>query len=173
MSKPVALILGAGPGIGQSVARAFASKGYSVAVASRTAKEVQSDQQHITVDLSKPEAVPGVFETVREKLGSAPGVVVYNGKPLCNVVLWLVWSTHEETEPPWPAKFEVYLTGLQRHSCVRTTRRISYRRSVVRTMNRPPTLMSLLHSSQRSPPWRGFAPSMPRHPRLSSTPATH
>lgn len=36
-------------------------------------------QMHIPVDLSKPEDVPSVFEKVKEQLGAAPSVVLYNG----------------------------------------------------------------------------------------------
>jgi NAD(P)-dependent dehydrogenase (short-subunit alcohol dehydrogenase family) len=38
MSAPVALILGAGPGVGIAVAKKLASNGYRVAVASRSGK---------------------------------------------------------------------------------------------------------------------------------------
>ena len=78
MTSPVLLILGAGPNIGSHVAKAFAAKGYRVALASRKARPVDDNQLHIPVDLTKPESVPGVFEIVKAKLGSAPSVVVYN-----------------------------------------------------------------------------------------------
>lgn len=79
--QPILLILGAGPNIGHHVAAAFASRGYRIALASRTNKSPppNTDHIHIPVDLSKPETVPQVFETVKEKFGAAPGVVVYNG----------------------------------------------------------------------------------------------
>lgn len=48
-------------------------------MASRSAPTVDDGSLHVTVDLSKPETVPGVFETVKQKLGAAPSVVVYNG----------------------------------------------------------------------------------------------
>ena len=78
MTAPVLLVLGAGPNIGSHVAKAFAAKGYKVALASRKAQPVDDNQLHVPVDLSKPESVPGVFETVKAKLGNAPSVVVYN-----------------------------------------------------------------------------------------------
>ena len=79
---PILLILGAGPNIGKHVAQAFAAKGYKIALASRSSKISTDDVDHIhiPVDLSQPESVAGVFDVVREKLGDAPGVVVYNGK---------------------------------------------------------------------------------------------
>ena len=81
MSAPIALILGSGPNIGQSVARAFAAKGYKIAQTSRKAKSDDStkDSVHIAADLADPEAVPNVFSQVKSLLGSPPSVVVYNG----------------------------------------------------------------------------------------------
>lgn len=82
--SPVALILGAGPNIGQSAVRKFASKGYKVALASRSLKESNStdDQLHIPSDFTKPDDVISAFNKVKEVFG-IPSVVVYNGK-LCN-----------------------------------------------------------------------------------------
>ena len=79
--SPVILVLGAGPNIGRSVARAFAAKGYKVALASRSQKEDHdlTDQLNISSDLSDPESVIKVFSKVKESLGH-PSVVVYNGK---------------------------------------------------------------------------------------------
>jgi NAD(P)-dependent dehydrogenase (short-subunit alcohol dehydrogenase family) len=76
-TSPVVLILGAGPNIGQSVARAFAAKGYRVAVASRKATSTPG-QLHIPSDFSNPSAVGTAFAKVKEALG-IPSVVVYNG----------------------------------------------------------------------------------------------
>ena len=80
-ASPVILILGSGPNVGQSVARAFAAKGYKVAVASRTSKEEDStaDQVNISSDLSDPDSVTKIFSKVKELLG-LPSVVVYNGR---------------------------------------------------------------------------------------------
>jgi NAD(P)-dependent dehydrogenase (short-subunit alcohol dehydrogenase family) len=83
-ASPVILILGAGSNIGQSVARAFASKGYKVALAARRLKETDntSNQINITSDLSDPSAVVSAFEKVKSSLG-VPSVVVYNGETCC------------------------------------------------------------------------------------------
>lgn len=77
---PVLLILGAGSNVGASVAKAFAAKGYKVALASRKDNEEDSSLQHfhISCDLSDPASVPEVFAKVKETLGM-PSVVVYNG----------------------------------------------------------------------------------------------
>lgn len=85
-TAPILLILGAGPNIGAHVAKAFAAKGYKVATASRRTPP-ESDYLHVPVDLSKPESVPGVFETVKAKLGAAPSVVVYNGMLFLSLAL--------------------------------------------------------------------------------------
>ena len=79
--SPVILILGAGPNVGQHVARAFAAKGYKVALASRKLKEEDNtpDQVNISSDLSDPNSVATVFSKVKILLGP-PSVVVYNGK---------------------------------------------------------------------------------------------
>lgn len=85
-TSPVILILGSGPNVGQHVARAFAAKGYKVALASRKLKEGENikDQVHIPSDLSDPEAVTGVFSKVKSLLG-LPSVVVYNGKSVSDI----------------------------------------------------------------------------------------
>lgn len=83
MSKtaPVILILGAGPNIGQEVARAFAAKGYKVACVSRSLKEGSStaNQLNITADMSDPKSVVDVFDKVKAAFG-IPSVVVHNCK---------------------------------------------------------------------------------------------
>ncbi|KAM0478906.1 hypothetical protein ACHAPX_004884 [Trichoderma viride] len=75
----IILIFGFGPRIAAGVARAFASKGYKVAVVSRTNKAIEpgDDYLWIQADLSDAFSVEGVFTTVRSKLG-IPSVVVYN-----------------------------------------------------------------------------------------------
>jgi len=80
-TSPVVLILGAGSNIGQHVARAFASKGYKVALAARRVQEADSnaDQVHIPTDLSEPNSVASVFSKVKALLG-VPSVVIYNGE---------------------------------------------------------------------------------------------
>lgn len=78
---PIILILGAGPNIGQSIARIFAAKGFRIALASRRANEAfnTSDQIYIPSDFSEPNAIINVFTKVKSSLG-IPSVVVYNGK---------------------------------------------------------------------------------------------
>lgn len=80
-TSPVILILGAGPNIGQAVARTFALKGYKVALAARSLKEADSTdtQLNITTDFANPDDVVRAFTRVRKVFG-IPSVVVYNGK---------------------------------------------------------------------------------------------
>lgn len=79
-TSPVLLLFGAGPNIGAGVARAFAAKGYKIALASRTKKEdFVADQKHYPSDLSDPLSIAGTFAKVRQDLG-IPSVVVYNGE---------------------------------------------------------------------------------------------
>ncbi|KAF4978074.1 hypothetical protein FZEAL_5500 [Fusarium zealandicum] len=77
--SPVALILGAGANIGKSVGRAFAAKGYKVALAARSLREEDSTPDHLNVrsDFSDPESIEKVFTKVKSQLGS-PSVVIYN-----------------------------------------------------------------------------------------------
>ncbi|KAL6897437.1 hypothetical protein GGI43DRAFT_428605 [Trichoderma evansii] len=78
-NSPVVLILGAGPNVGQAVARLFASKGYKVGLAARSLKEVDStdNQLNISSDFSKIDDMVNAFAKVKEAFG-IPSVVVYN-----------------------------------------------------------------------------------------------
>lgn len=89
--SPVALILGAGPNIGQAVARTFASKGYKVALASRSLKEADSTENQLNIpsDFSKTDDVVNAFTKVKKVFG-IPSVVIYNGKPSSPAVPSLV-----------------------------------------------------------------------------------
>lgn len=79
-ASPVILILGAGPRIGSSVAKAFAAKGYKVALASRKKSEANdtANELHIQSDFADPNSVINAFSRVTASLG-VPSVVVYNG----------------------------------------------------------------------------------------------
>lgn len=77
---PLVLIFGAGPNVGQSDARTFASNGYKVGLAARFLKEADStdSQLHITWDISKTDDVVNAFTKIKETFRK-PSVVVYNG----------------------------------------------------------------------------------------------
>lgn len=83
-SKPVVLILGAGPRVGLSVAKKFANSGYNVALASRSGSGARNDQGYLSLkaDFTKPDTVPGLFAAVKSEFQSAPSVVVYNAAAL-------------------------------------------------------------------------------------------
>lgn len=77
---PVLFILGAGPKIGQSVADAFAAKGYKVALAARSIEDGMGDDGYLRLklDLANTSLITEAFAKVTDKLGT-PTVVVYNG----------------------------------------------------------------------------------------------
>jgi len=81
MSTPVLLLLGAGSGIGNSVASSFAAKGYKIALAARSFEDGLGSNGYLRLrlDLSNPEEIRSAFAKVTEKLG-VPTVVVYNGR---------------------------------------------------------------------------------------------
>ena len=79
-ASPIILILGSGPRIGSSVAKAFAAKGYQVALASRKKPEANqaANEFHVQSDFADPDSVAKAFSHVKASLG-VPSVVVYNG----------------------------------------------------------------------------------------------
>lgn len=81
---PIILVLGTGPRIGTSVAKAFAAKGYKVALASRKASEANNtaNEIHIQSDFADPGTVVNAFSRVKALFG-IPSVVVYNGVYRC------------------------------------------------------------------------------------------
>lgn len=87
MTQNVALILGYGPTVGASSARAFAAKGYKIAIVSRTKKDSESEKDYLRLqaDLSDPSSVEGIFSKVISELGH-PSVVIYNGASLRSMI---------------------------------------------------------------------------------------
>ena len=76
--SPVAFILGAGGHIGLAVANKLKQEGYKVAVGSR--KPLQEEGLiPVTVDVSNTDSIAKAFAQVKEKLGAAPNVVIFNG----------------------------------------------------------------------------------------------
>jgi len=95
-SKPICLIIGAGPGIGQAVAVAFAREGYNLALSARTAAKLKALQPAVEKAGGRAQLYPGdagdeaalraMIAKVRQEMGD-PDVLVYNaataatGKP--------------------------------------------------------------------------------------------
>ena len=77
-SKPVALILGAGPRVGAAVASKFIANFYSTVIVSRKGKNTVEGTTSLAADLSEPASIPGVFRHVKEMFGVPPSVVIYN-----------------------------------------------------------------------------------------------
>ncbi|TAQ90334.1 hypothetical protein B7494_g1350 [Chlorociboria aeruginascens] len=107
-TSPVILILGAGPNIGQAVARTFASKGYKVALAARSLREADStdNQLNITSDFANPDDVVNAFTRVKKVLG-IPSVVVYNAA---------AWTPSPPNDP-----FAIPLAAFNRDMTINTT----------------------------------------------------
>ncbi|CZR61783.1 uncharacterized protein PAC_11680 [Phialocephala subalpina] len=84
MAAPVALILGAGPRVGASVAEKLASNGYLVVTASRSGSGTKTNKGFLSLkaDFSKPESIPALFDAVKTQFNTSPSVVVYNAAAL-------------------------------------------------------------------------------------------
>jgi NAD(P)-dependent dehydrogenase (short-subunit alcohol dehydrogenase family) len=82
MTAPVALIIGAGPGISGAFAQALVADGYNVAVAARDLGRLKPLADGIgatpfEADASSAASIVALFERVERELG-APSVVLYN-----------------------------------------------------------------------------------------------
>ena len=85
-AKPVAVVLGVGPGLGASLARRFA-QGYAVAISARSADYLRSlgdeirgaggQALEVPADMSDRAQVEAACKTIRERLG-APAILIYN-----------------------------------------------------------------------------------------------
>lgn len=87
--KPVIAVVGAGPGIGEAVARRFNAEGFIVALLARTEDKLQTMAQGIDADYGKgtaryyitdlrvEDSVIASFKKIREELGPVQ-VLVYN-----------------------------------------------------------------------------------------------
>jgi NADP-dependent 3-hydroxy acid dehydrogenase YdfG len=83
MVRPLAIIAGAGPGIGAAVARRFSAQGYAVALLARRREALEAlaaDLPHAScwpVDLADSAAVTAAIGSIVTELGS-PAVLHYN-----------------------------------------------------------------------------------------------
>lgn len=112
----VALVTGGGRGIGRAVAQALAAEGVRVAVAARTAAEVEAvateiDGLAVTADLGQPEEVTRLVSTVRSRLGGIDVLVNNAG------VVWPLGRTWLVDAQEWETAFAINVLGAVR--CIR------------------------------------------------------
>ncbi|KAK9371654.1 uncharacterized protein V1513DRAFT_406918 [Lipomyces chichibuensis] len=81
MAAKIAFILGAGPNVGQHVAKKFAANGYRVAVLTRSGVTTSDDYLGVKADFTDPLIVASAFKQVRDTWGD-PSIVVYNASAL-------------------------------------------------------------------------------------------
>ncbi|KAI2476130.1 hypothetical protein Ptr902_12406 [Pyrenophora tritici-repentis] len=84
-SKPVALILGAGPNLGASIATSLTTLGYRIATASRSGTGTLDPSTNILrlgADFTTPSSIPPLFTKVKDTFSAFPSVVIYNAATL-------------------------------------------------------------------------------------------
>ena len=105
----IALVTGAGSGIGRAVSLAFHSAGYSVVLAGRRASELErtaanSSMLVVPTDVTQPEAVAALFDRTKEAFGRLD--VLFN-----NAGTSVGGPLEEITYEQWSAVVAVNLTG--------------------------------------------------------------
>jgi NAD(P)-dependent dehydrogenase (short-subunit alcohol dehydrogenase family) len=114
-NRKFALVTGAGSGIGRAVALALQSAGYSVVLAGRRARELESTAalaKHsdgkmlpVPTDVSKPESVQRLFTTIKESFGRLD--VLFNNAGTSAPGIPMEELTYDQ----WSAVVGVNLTG--------------------------------------------------------------
>ena len=109
MAKSIALF-GAGPGLGQAVARRFAREGYAVVlvarrqnVLDRLATELADEgaRAHaVTADLTDTDAIPGLSDRVRTRIGDPD--VIYYGAPPADAIIPVLDLTPQKVQDLMP-----------------------------------------------------------------------
>lgn len=114
-NKKVAIVTGAGTGIGKASALALLREGYSVALAGRraellerTAREAESYSSQalpVSADVAKPASVRALFAKTKEKFGRLD--VLFNNAGIGSPAIPMEELSYEQ----WQAVVDVNLTG--------------------------------------------------------------
>lgn len=111
VSKPVAAIIGVGPGNGAAVARAFSRAGYAVALLARRTEFSAAlaaelgDAAAISCDVLDPTSVIAAFSTLRQQLGEVDSLIFNAGSG--------VWGSIEDVSAAqFEASWRVNALGL-------------------------------------------------------------
>jgi NAD(P)-dependent dehydrogenase (short-subunit alcohol dehydrogenase family) len=114
MNSKVAIITGAGSGIGRSVAMALLKEGYSVTLAGRREEALQEtagyapDRSHLLLvpsDISQPDSVKQLFAATKEKFGRLD--LLFNNAGVNTADVLLEDLSYEQ----WKEVVDVNLTG--------------------------------------------------------------
>ncbi len=114
MNSKVAIITGAGSGIGRSVAMALLKEGYSVTLAGRREEALQetagyaADRSHLLLvpsDISQPDSVKQLFAATKEKFGRLD--LLFNNAGVNTADVLLEDLSYEQ----WKEVVDVNLTG--------------------------------------------------------------
>jgi len=84
-SKPVALVLGAGPNLGASIVTSLTKLGYRIATASRNgtgAIDPSTGTLSLRADFATPSSIPPLFSEIKQNFSTSPSVVIYNAANL-------------------------------------------------------------------------------------------
>ncbi len=111
---PIAIVTGAGSGIGRAISRRLAGAGYRVAVAGRrietlegtlSALPTDSESFAVPTDVTKPESVEALFEAVTERAGRVDVLINNAG------VFGAAAPVEDYPHDGWAAAVETNLTG--------------------------------------------------------------
>ncbi|KAH7342555.1 hypothetical protein BKA65DRAFT_586487 [Rhexocercosporidium sp. MPI-PUGE-AT-0058] len=83
-SKPIVLILGAGPRVGASLTTKFSTLNYNIALASRSGTNTLNASGYLSLraDFKDPSSIAPLFVAVKKEFHAYPSVVIYNAGTL-------------------------------------------------------------------------------------------